>query len=128
MIRLLPLMTTSQDYMRLLNARLWEMTRPLAVQQPEDTHYALAEYVHPTSGMVALNFEGDTQPIHTDAIPTRLTEVMYSATELEKQETIDAVNAARQTRVDPASLLPARFFDMLIDEQTAKEEGWFGPQ
>jgi len=121
----LPLGTTDENYGWTFSARLWEQTRPLSVQQPEDTKYYSGVIVHPVSGDIAVSFDGVQHLIHADADPARLTDVMTSATPEQITETTDNVNAAKGTKVDPVTLMPAAWSAALQTQAQMDAAGWF---
>lgn len=117
---------TSEQRATAINAEVWCLVRPSAVQQPEDTKYLYGQITHPTTGQVAIVGDTDEQvPIHPDVDLTELLLLLPEVPQAEKDGLVMFIDANRGGSVPFGQLIPST--STQLTQVEAEAEGWFPP-
>jgi hypothetical protein len=115
---------TSGERAYAINAEVWALLRPAALQLPQDTKYKYHQITHPTTGQVAI--VGDTTEdiyIHPDVDLTKLLELLPEVPQAEKDGLVMFIDANRGGTVPFGQLIPST--STQLTEVEAEAEGWF---
>ena len=115
---------TSQERAYAINAEVWCLLRPAALQLPQDTKYKYPQITHPETGQVAI--VGDTTEdiyIHPDVDLTELLLLLPEVPQAEKDGLVMFIDANRGGTVPFGQLIPST--STQLTEVEAEAEGWF---
>jgi hypothetical protein len=115
---------TSEERATAINAEVWCLLRPAALQLPQDTKYKYGQQTHPETGQVAI--QGDTTEeiyIHPDVDLTELLELLPEVPQAEKDGLVMFIDANRGGSVPFGQLIPST--STQLTEEEAKALGWF---
>jgi hypothetical protein len=115
---------TSQERAYAINAEVWALLRPSAMQLPQDTKYKYPQITHPTTEQVAI--VGDTTEdiyIHPDVDLTELLLLLPEVPQAEKDGLVMFIDANRGGTVPFGQLIPST--STQLTEVEAEAEGWF---
>jgi hypothetical protein len=112
----------------ILKELFWELTNP---NSQKLTKYYASPIVHPKTGEIRLPIESKFLPIHQNAdehIFDDFLQFFVNAGYITSQEVTDVqnkINAHRNTKVNLQEMLPAIWFQQLVNEQYLEDNGWF---
>jgi hypothetical protein len=115
---------TSGERATAINAEVWALLRPSALQLPQDTKYKYPQITHPETGQVAI--VGDTTEniyIHPDVDLTELLLLLPEVPQAEKDGLVMFIDANRGGTVPFGQLIPST--STQLTEVEAEAEGWF---
>jgi hypothetical protein len=115
---------TSGERATAINAEVWALLRPSALQLPQDTKYKYPQITHPTTGQVAI--VGDTTEdiyIHPDVDLTELLALLPEVPQAEKDGLVMFIDANRGGTVPFGQLIPST--STQLTQVEAEAEGWF---
>jgi len=107
-----------------IDAEVWCLLRPAALQLPQDTKYLYPRITHPTTGQVAV--VGDTEDdiyIHPDVDLTKLLALLPEVPQAEKDGLVMFIDANRGGSVPFGQLIPST--STQLTQVEAEAEGWF---
>ena len=114
---------TSQERAYAINAEVWALLRPAALQLPQDTKYKYPQITHPTTGQEAI--QGDTtEEIYINPL-VDLTELLLLLPEVpqeEKDGLVMFIDANRGGTVAFGQLIPSTSTQLTQEE--AEALGW----
>lgn len=117
---------TSQERAYAINAEVWALLRPAALQLPQDTKYKYEQITHPTTGQEAI--VGDTTElirIHPNVDLTELLLLLPEVPQAEKDGLVMFIDANRGGTVPFGQLIPST--STQLTEVEAEAAGWFPP-
>jgi len=106
-----------------LDAEVWALLRPAALQLPQDTKYLYPRTVHPDTGQTAII--GDTTDdiyIHPDVDLTELLALLPEVPQEEKDGLVMFIDANRGGSVPFGQLIPST--STQLTEEEARALGW----
>jgi len=115
---------TSGERATAINAEVWALMRPAALQLPQDTKYKYGQITHPETGQEAI--VGDTTEdiyIHPDVDLTNLLELLPEVPQAEKDGLVMFIDANRGGTVPFGQLIPST--STQLTQVEAEAEGWF---
>jgi hypothetical protein len=115
---------TSAERADAIDAEVWCLLRPAALQLPQDTKYLYPRITHPTTGEVAI--VGDTTEdiyIHPDVDLTDLLALLPEVPQAEKDGLVMFIDANRGGTVPFGQLIPSTSTQLTQEE--AEALGWF---
>ena len=115
---------TSGERATAINAEVWALMRPAALQLPQDTKYKYGQITHPETGQEAI--VGDTTEdiyIHPDVDLTELLALLPEVPQAEKDGLVMFIDANRGGTVPFGQLIPST--STQLTEVEAEAEGWF---
>ena len=115
---------TSQERAYAINAEVWALLRPAALQLPQDTKYKYGQITHPETGQEAI--VGDTTEdiyIHPDVDLTELLLLLPEVPQEEKDGLVMFIDMNRGGTVPFGQLIPST--STQLTEVEAEAEGWF---
>jgi hypothetical protein len=115
---------TSQERAYAINAEVWALLRPAALQLPQDTKYKYPQITHPTTGQEAV--VGDTTEdiyIHPDVDLTELLLLLPEVPQAEKDGLVAFIDANRGGSVPFGQLIPST--SEQLTQVEAEAAGWF---
>jgi len=115
---------TSAERADAIDAEVWCLLRPAALQLPQDTKYLYPRITHPTTGQVAV--VGDTTEdiyIHPDVDLTELLALLPEVPQAEKDGLVAFIDANRGGTVPFGQLIPST--SEQLTQVEAEAEGWF---
>ena len=107
-----------------INAEVWALLRPSALQLPQDTKYKYRQITHPTTAEVAI--VGDTTEdiyIHPDVDLTELLALLPEVPQEEKDGLVMFIDANRGGSIPFGQLIPSTSTQLTQEE--AEALGWF---
>jgi hypothetical protein len=115
---------TSAERADAIDAEVWCLLRPAALQLPQDTKYLYPRITHPDTGEVAI--VGDTTEdiyIHPDVDLTELLALLPEVPQAEKDMLVMFIDANRGGTVQFGQLIPSTSTQLTQEE--AEALGWF---
>ena len=115
---------TSAERAEALNAEVWALIRPAALQVPQDTKYLYPLTPHPVTGQIAM--VGDTEEsiyISPDVDLTKLLELLPEVPQAEKDGLVMFIDANRGGSVPFGQLIPST--STQLTQAEAEALGWF---
>lgn len=115
---------TSEERATAINAEVWALLRPSALQLPQDTKLKYGQQTHPTTGQVAI--VGDTTEeiyIHPDVDLTTLIALLPEVPQAEKDGLVMFIDMNRGGTVPFGQLIPST--STQLTQVEAEAEGWF---
>lgn len=115
---------TSGERATAINAEVWALVRPSAVQLPQDSKYIYAQITHPTTEQVAI--VGDTEEqIYINPLVdlTNLLALLPEVPQAEKDGLVMFIDANRGGSVPFGQLIPST--STQLTQVEAEAEGWF---
>ena len=115
---------TSGERATAINAEVWCLLRPAALQLPQDTKYKYGQITHPTTGQVAI--VGDTtEEIYINPLVdlTNLLALLPEVPQAEKDGLVMFIEANKGGTVPFGQLIPST--STQLTEVEAEAEGWF---
>jgi len=115
---------TSQERAYAINAEVWALLRPAALQLPQDTKYKYAQITHPDTEQEAI--QGDTTEdiyIHPDVDLDGLLALLPEVPQAEKDGLVMFIDANRGGTVQFGQLIPSTSTQLTQEE--AEALGWF---
>lgn len=115
---------TSAERAEAIDAQVWCLIRPSALQLPQDTKYLYPRITHPTTGQVAI--VGDTTEeiyISPDVDLTDLIALLPEVPQAEKDGLVMFIDANRGGTVPFGQLIPST--STQLTQVEAEALGWF---
>lgn len=123
----LVLSQASTDYAAAISEALYSLSRPEHVRLPSDTTRYFCSWVsHPGGTAVALNLPGESLPVHAEADPAVLSDLIATVIGAEQAGELHAsIDAARGGRAIWIEFLPAALLPALRTRSQLQVAGWF---
>lgn len=122
---LLVITNPSVEYAAYISEMIWKMGRP---EQTRTEQYVTQFYCgwveHPDSGQLALNMPISNEYIHPDCDADSIANNLPILDE-EKTSLISSINAAKGSRIQPSSLIPASLVGNILTVDEAITAGWY---
>jgi len=115
---------TSGQRATAINAEVWALLRPSALQLPQDTKYKYAQITHPDTGQEAI--VADTEEmikVHPDVDLTNLLALMPEVPQAEKDQLVAYIDANRGGSIPFSTLIPSS--SVQLTQAEAETAGWF---